>query len=134
MDARGHTWLPVAVKFPTCGPSWVWSATRSATAWASQAKYRRLYAIGVFFVLRIFIEAQLFEKLRERYMDDDQYRLLQAALMERPESGDPIRGSGAARKERWSERGKGKRGGLRVIYRWITRCKDHLFLTVHRKS
>jgi mRNA-degrading endonuclease RelE of RelBE toxin-antitoxin system len=82
----------------------------------------------------IFIESQLFEKIRDRYLDDDQYRLLQAALMEQPESGDLIRGSGGVRKVRWSERGKGKRGGLRVIYYWITQRNHLLFLTVYRKS
>ena len=82
----------------------------------------------------IFIESQLFEKIRDRYLDDDQYRLLQAALMEQPESGDLIRGSGGVRKVRWSERGKGKRGGLRVIYYWITSRNHLLLLTVYRKS
>jgi mRNA-degrading endonuclease RelE of RelBE toxin-antitoxin system len=82
----------------------------------------------------IFIESRLFERIRDRYLDDDQYRLLQAALMERPESGDLIRGSGGIRKVRWSERGKGKSGGLRVIYYLITRREHLLFLTVYRKS
>jgi len=54
--------------------------------------------------------------------------------MERPESGDLIRGSGGIRKVRWSERGKGKSGGLRVIYYLITRREHLLFLTVYRKS
>jgi len=82
----------------------------------------------------IFIESRLFERIRDRYLDDDQYRLLQAVLMERPESGDLIRGSGGIRKVRWSERGKGKSGGLRVIYYLITRREHLLFLTVYRKS
>ena len=54
--------------------------------------------------------------------------------MERPESGDLIRGSGGIRKVRWFERGKGKSGGLRVIYYLITRREHLLFLTVYRKS
>ena len=43
----------------------------------------------------IFIEAPAFERIRDRYLDDGQYRLLQAALMANPEAGDLIRGSGA---------------------------------------
>jgi hypothetical protein len=50
----------------------------------------------------IFIEAPTFERIRERYLDDDQYRLLQAALMVKPESGNLIRGSGGIRKVRWA--------------------------------
>lgn len=92
------------------------------------------YAIGVVFADMIFVEAPTFERVRERYLDDDQYRLLQAALTSNPESGDLIRGSGGIRKVRWNERGKGKRGGLRVIYYWITRRHHVLMLTVYRKS
>lgn len=38
--------------------------------------------------------------------------------MLRPEQGPVILGSGGLRKIRWAARGKGKRGGLRVIYYW----------------
>lgn len=40
--------------------------------------------------------------------------------MRQPELGDLIPGTGGLRKVRWAEagRGKGKRGGLRVIYYW----------------
>jgi hypothetical protein len=82
----------------------------------------------------IFIEAPAFERIRERYLDDDQYRLLQAALMVDPESGDLIRGSGGIRKVRWAAQGTGKRGGLRVIYYWITPRSHLLLLTLYRKS
>jgi hypothetical protein len=82
----------------------------------------------------IFIEAPAFERIRERYLEDDQYRLLQAALMVEPESGDLIRGSGGIRKVRWAARGTGKRGGLRVIYYWVTRRSHLLLLTLYRKS
>jgi hypothetical protein len=38
------------------------------------------------------------------------------ALVADPAFGDLIRGSGGIRKVRWAVPGKGKRGGLRVIY------------------
>lgn len=82
----------------------------------------------------IFIESPAFERLRGRHLDDDQYRLLQFALCARPDRGDLIQGSGGLRKLRWSEPGRGKRGGLRVIYYWITREDQILMLTVYRKS
>jgi hypothetical protein len=43
---------------------------------------------------------------------------LQLALLLRPQLGPVIRGSGGIRKFRWSVKGKGKRGGIRVIYFW----------------
>jgi mRNA-degrading endonuclease RelE of RelBE toxin-antitoxin system len=82
----------------------------------------------------IFVEGPAFERFRDHYLDDENYRLLQAALMANPEVGDLIRGSGGLRKVRWSSDGKGKRGGLRVIYYWITRRGHILLLTLYHKS
>ena len=82
----------------------------------------------------IFIETPPFERLRADYLDDDQYRLLQAVLMANPAVGDLIRGSGGIRKVRWAAEGTGKRGGLRVIYYWVTQDDHILLLTLYRKS
>lgn len=62
-----------------------------------------------------FIEAPLFTKLIYDYMDDIEYSALQTKLASKPETGDIIPGSGGVRKMRWSGKGKGKRGGLRII-------------------
>ena len=67
-------------------------------------------------------------------MVDDQFHQLQLALIERPDAGDIIRNSGGIRKVRWAMKGQGKRGGLRVIYYWITENHQILFLTVYAKS
>jgi mRNA-degrading endonuclease RelE of RelBE toxin-antitoxin system len=63
-----------------------------------------------------FIETRLFTRLIRDYLDDEGYRGLQNVLMERPEAGDVIPGSGGIRKVRWRAPGRGKRGGYRVIY------------------
>lgn len=63
-----------------------------------------------------FIETQLFTRLIQEYLSDDEYRVLQQALVRNPELGDLIPGSGGVRKVRWGAAGRGKRGGLRVIY------------------
>ena len=71
------------------------------------------YSPGVKFVETPVFSEQLFELL-----SDDEYGSLQLALVLRPEQGALIPGSGGLRKLRWALRGKGKRGGLRVIYYW----------------
>ena len=82
----------------------------------------------------IFIESKLFEKLREKYMEDDSYRQLQIFLLAQPLSGDIIQGTGGLRKLRWSANGKGKRGGIRTIYLYITE-KSHIhLLTLYAKN
>jgi len=65
-----------------------------------------------------FIEAPLFTQLLPEYLSDDGYRTLQLHLARDPEAGAIIAGTGGFRKLRWADRrrGKGKRGGLRIIY------------------
>jgi len=68
----------------------------------------------------VFVELPAFERHRADYLDDDAFRKLENLLMKHPEAGDPIRDTGGLRKLRFADarRGKGKRGGLRVIYYW----------------
>jgi mRNA-degrading endonuclease RelE of RelBE toxin-antitoxin system len=63
-----------------------------------------------------FIETRIFTRLVGVYLSDDEYLELQAALAENPEAGAVIPESGGIRKLRWGFSGRGKRGGLRVIY------------------
>jgi mRNA-degrading endonuclease RelE of RelBE toxin-antitoxin system len=63
-----------------------------------------------------FIEARLFTRLVQKYLDDEEYGRLQRSLMENPDGGDIIPGSDGIRKVRWRAPGRGKRGGYRVIY------------------
>jgi mRNA-degrading endonuclease RelE of RelBE toxin-antitoxin system len=63
-----------------------------------------------------FIETKLFSRLLREYLTDDEYALLQGELMKSPERGALIPGSGGVRKLRWAQSGRGKRGGIRLIY------------------
>ena len=66
-----------------------------------------------------FIETPVFTAALRRHLSDEAYRALQLALVLRPEQGPVISGSGGLRKLRWAVLGRGKRGGLRVIYYWV---------------
>ncbi|OGV67356.1 MAG: hypothetical protein A2498_06395 [Lentisphaerae bacterium RIFOXYC12_FULL_60_16] len=66
----------------------------------------------------IFIETSVFTREIKDLLPDEEYRMLQTAMMFRPDAGDIIRGGGGLRKIRWTLPGRGKRGALRVIYYW----------------
>jgi hypothetical protein len=68
----------------------------------------------------VFVELPAFSRYRADYMTDESLRALQNALLENPEAGEVVEGTGGLRKVRHADprRGKGKRGGLRVIYFW----------------
>jgi hypothetical protein len=82
----------------------------------------------------LFIESPLFTRLVHDYLSDDEYSGLQALLMEHPESGVIIPGSGGVRKLRWSVAGRGKRGGIRVIYYWKCADDEIWMLTLYAKN
>lgn len=82
----------------------------------------------------LFIETLEFTKHLPTHLDDDSYAALQAFLSAHPDAGDIIRGTGGIRKVRWISRGRGKRGGSRVIYYWLV-AEDHIYmLTVYGKG
>jgi len=83
-----------------------------------------------------FIELPLFQRLRDEYFDDDSFKALQSELMKNPEAGDVIQGTGGLRKIRHADerRGKGKRGGLRVIYFWKDANDQFWLFTVYDKD
>ena len=83
-----------------------------------------------------FVELPPFERTRKHYMNDEAYRLLQLELLDNPKAGDVIEGTGGLRKLRQADprRGKGKRGGLRVIYYWWSGGGQFWLFTVYDKD
>jgi mRNA-degrading endonuclease RelE of RelBE toxin-antitoxin system len=81
-----------------------------------------------------FIETPSFTKILEQYLDDDEYSNLQNHLNNHPESGAIVPGSGGVRKLRWRGEGRGKRGGLRVIYYLRLARGDIWMLTIYGKN
>ncbi|MFT4928413.1 MAG: hypothetical protein ACI8WB_004532 [Phenylobacterium sp.] len=67
----------------------------------------------------VFAESSIFTKVIKALMSDDEYRALQAAIIQRPDLGVLIKDSGGLRKIRWKLEGRGKSGGIRAIYYWM---------------
>jgi hypothetical protein len=85
-------------------------------------------------LLVVFVETPIFTRRIGDYLDDEEYGHLQSFMAARPEAGIIIRGAGGIRKLRWAGSGRGKRGGLRVIYFWWV-AKDRIsMLTIYPKS
>ena len=66
----------------------------------------------------IFIETSAFTKLLPNYLSDEDYRALQTYLMQKPDAGDIVKGS----------------GGVRVIYYWKKPDHEVWMLTIYSKS
>lgn len=66
----------------------------------------------------LFIELPAFERYRQDYLDDQEFRDFQNLLMENPEAGDIIEGT----------------GGLRVIYYWWSTGKKFWLFTIYSKD
>ncbi|NCP15930.1 type II toxin-antitoxin system RelE/ParE family toxin [bacterium] len=82
----------------------------------------------------IIIETSIFTRRIQALLSDEEYRLLQRTLVLRPDAGDLIPGSGGLRKIRWSAKGHGKRGGVRVIYFWAVSQERILMLLIYAKN
>ena len=84
----------------------------------------------------VFVELPPFERRRVEYLDDAAFRALQQLLMTQPEAGDLMPGAGGLRKLRFPDarRGKGKRGGLRIIYYWWAGGKQFWLFTLYDKD
>ena len=81
-----------------------------------------------------FVETTVFTRRITEVLSDDDYRLLQQALLRRPEQGNLMEGTNGLRKLRWKEEGRGKRGSLRIIYYWHSGREMFLMLYVYRKN
>ena len=80
------------------------------------------------------IESPIFTKLWPDYWSEGERGEFSAWIAENPDAGDVVAGSGGIRKIRWARKGRGKRGGVRVIY-FATPAKGLLWLlTIYAKS
>jgi len=99
-------------------------------------KQTKISPTWVHYMKATFIELPAFQRVRGEYFDDASFKELQLELMKNPEAGDVIKGTGGLRKVRYADekRGKGKRGGLRVIYFWKDSDEQFWLFTVYDKD
>ena len=81
-----------------------------------------------------FIETPTFTRLLTALLSDDEYLGLQNVLLDDPSRGSLIKGGGGIRKLRHALTGRGKSGGIRVIYYWIRDDQQIFMLLVYPKS
>lgn len=82
----------------------------------------------------LIIETPIFTRRIQAILSDEEYRLLQIHLVNKPDVGKIIPRSRGLRKLRWSAGGHGKRGGIRVIYYWFMAKETLLLLFAYSKS
>jgi hypothetical protein len=85
---------------------------------------------------KTFIETAEFTEWVKTYLSDDDLAAVQRELLADPERGDVIPGCGGLRKLRVAvpRRGKGKRGGARVIYLHVEELDQIHLVTVYGKD
>jgi hypothetical protein len=81
-----------------------------------------------------FIEARAFARRRRVHFSEAEYERLQTHLTDQPDAGKVVPGSGGVRKLRWAGLGRGKRGGLRVIYYWQSMKGQIWLLMLYAKN
>ena len=81
-----------------------------------------------------FKETSTFTRDIEALFSDDEFARLQADLAAKPEFGNLIQGGGGIRKLRWRLPGRGKSGGVRIIYYWTVSADQVLLLRAYAKS
>lgn len=84
--------------------------------------------------MQTIVELYEFQKRAEGLLRSDEKASIINYLASRPQSGDLMQGTGGIRKLRWSAQGRGKSGGVRVIYYYHNGKTPLFLLTVFGKG
>lgn len=80
------------------------------------------------------IESELYTKLANALLNQDDQAALASYIAQNPEAGDVIPHSGGCRKVRWHRQGTGKSGGVRTIYFNRLKNGEIYFLLIYAKA
>jgi mRNA-degrading endonuclease RelE of RelBE toxin-antitoxin system len=82
----------------------------------------------------VVVETPFFLRKAASLLDEGERAELVVFLGANPETGNVIPETGGVRKLRWAAQGKGKRGGVRVIYYFHSESFPLFLLTVYAKN
>ena len=85
---------------------------------------------------KTFVESRVFTARAKLRLDDESLHSLQNELLANPDKGSVMPGCGGLRKVRAADqrRGKGKRGGVRVVYLNVPEAERIDLITVYGKD
>ena len=79
-------------------------------------------------------ETQEYIRRAEKLLSEDERREIVSYLALHPKAGDLIEGTGGIRKLRWARGGRGKSGGVRVVYYVHSELMPLYLLTLFAKN
>ena len=84
--------------------------------------------------MKTVVETAIFRKKADQLWKEEEREDFVLHIASNPFAGDVVPGSGGVRKIRWTQRGAGKRGGIRVIYFYRTVSDEIWLLTLYAKN
>lgn len=84
--------------------------------------------------MRTVIETPSFQKQADSVWSNNEREAFIDWIAQNPDAGDVIKDAQGARKVRWSRKGTGKSGGVRVIYYHLVDDKVVLLLVIYAKA
>jgi len=82
---------------------------------------------------RVFATSR-YEREAKRLLSKAEIASMESAIAADPESHPVVPGTGGVRKARWGREGKGKSGGVRIIYFYWLRDGEVYMLSIYAKN
>ena len=84
--------------------------------------------------MQTIVELPEFSRRSDKFLSSSDRQSIINYLAAHPSSGDLMQGTGGIRKLRWASHGKGKSGGVRIIYYFHNNTKPLFLLTMFGKG